>query len=119
MPSQCCGLATFPHIKLVCTQIAVILSLIVKPIWAHADIVGTTNSMKVLRAEAVVAQEMLQRGVVPNGITEKELAEAFSSSPDFASQTIHEARRFRASVESSTRDAHGQPQVRQSCAVHG
>ena len=41
-------------------------------------------------------QDMLRGGVVPSEITEGELAEAFSSSPDFAAALVAEARRLRA-----------------------
>lgn len=38
----------------------------------------------------------MQQGVVPTEHTERELAEAFSASPEFAASLVEQARRFRA-----------------------
>ena len=55
-------------------------------------------------------QEMMNRGVVPTQATERELADAFSSSPSFAASVLQQARRLRAMLASS--GGGGAPSVR-------
>lgn len=50
-----------------------------------------------------VVQEMMRQGVMPTKSTEKELAEAFSTSPDFANSVIKQSRRYRALLAASVR----------------
>lgn len=60
---------------------------------------------------------MVRRGVMPDEFTEYELAEAFSSSPEFASQTIHEARNFRDQIQKSAAQHPDQPAKVRRCTL--
>jgi hypothetical protein len=50
-------------------------------------------------------QEMMRRGVMPTSNTEKALAEAFSTSPDFANSVVEQSRRYRALHAASAKSA--------------
>ena len=51
----------------------------------------------------------MRRQVLPSDVTERELAEAFSSSPGFAADLVQQCRRFRAVLQATDAPMHAAP----------
>ena len=75
----------------------------------HAQVIVTLGSQGVVSQYLLCMQEMMRRRVLPTDVTERELAEAFNSSPGFAADLVQQCRRFRAVLQAADASMHAAP----------